>query len=88
MRQRMLAPWFQELVESKMCKAMGHCFDTRVIYGDTDSVMLTLGGTGGTASMEDAFAVGKEAWPCELATLPPSQLATSPKIRCPAVLNT
>lgn len=51
----------KELVESKMCKAMGHCFDTRVIYGDTDSVMLTLGGTGGTASMEDAFAVGKEA---------------------------
>ena len=45
------------LVESKLCKAMGKAFDARVIYGDTDSVMLTLGG----ASMTEAFVVGKEA---------------------------
>lgn len=45
------------IVESKLCTAMGKAFNARVIYGDTDSVMLTLGG----ASMTEAFSLGKEA---------------------------
>lgn len=45
------------IVESKLCTAAGKAFNARVIYGDTDSVMLTLGG----ASMREAFSLGKEA---------------------------
>eukprot|EP00438_Fugacium_kawagutii_P015769 Skav224432 [mRNA] locus=scaffold3233:42500:45183:+ [translate_table: standard] len=46
-----------DLVESNICTARGKAFNAKVIYGDTDSVMLTLGG----ASMKEAFSVGKEA---------------------------
>lgn len=48
----------KELVESNLSTARGRHCDARVVYGDTDSVMLTLGRT---LPIDDVFALGKEA---------------------------
>eukprot|EP00929_Paragymnodinium_shiwhaense_P022548 TRINITY_DN14374_c0_g1_i12.p1 TRINITY_DN14374_c0_g1~~TRINITY_DN14374_c0_g1_i12.p1 ORF type:complete len:654 (+),score=142.80 TRINITY_DN14374_c0_g1_i12:929-2890(+) len=45
-------------VESKFCQAVGSRWDAKVIYGDTDSVMITLGKD---TTLEEAFDFGKEA---------------------------
>ncbi|CAE8679199.1 unnamed protein product [Polarella glacialis] len=48
----------KELVEAGICRDRGKERDARVIYGDTDSVMLTLGKD---CSLQRAFELGKEA---------------------------
>jgi len=48
----------KELVESNLSGARGRECEARVVYGDTDSVMMTLGAD---LSMDKVFAFGKEA---------------------------
>ncbi|XP_003388637.1 PREDICTED: DNA polymerase delta catalytic subunit-like, partial [Amphimedon queenslandica] len=47
----------QKLIESKYCVANGFPYDTKVIYGDTDSVMILFGHD----NVTDSIASGKEA---------------------------
>jgi DNA polymerase delta subunit 1 len=47
----------KQLVESKYTIANGYQFDSKVIYGDTDSVMVKFG----VAGLEEAMKLGKEA---------------------------
>ncbi len=47
----------KQLVEAKYTIANGYPFDSKVIYGDTDSVMIKFG----VSKLEDAMALGKEA---------------------------
>lgn len=46
----------KSLVESKFSMACGYEHNSRVVYGDTDSVMIIFGG-----SLENAFLLGNEA---------------------------
>mmetsp|Transcript_155936 Transcript_155936/g.499937 ORF Transcript_155936/g.499937 Transcript_155936/m.499937 type:complete len:1220 (+) Transcript_155936:362-4021(+) len=48
----------RSVVEERFCVARGYPRDARVIYGDTDSVMVSLGKG---CEMSQAFAFGKEA---------------------------
>ncbi len=47
----------KQLVESRYVVANGYPFDAKVIYGDTDSVMIKFG----VATLEEAMKLGKEA---------------------------
>ena len=47
----------KELVLKKYTKENGYEFDSEVIYGDTDSVMVKFG----TADIKEAMRLGKEA---------------------------
>lgn len=47
----------KELVEKRFCLSNGYKHDARVIYGDTDSVMIKFG----PDQLEDAMKLGKEA---------------------------
>lgn len=47
----------KETVEEIYCKKNGFKFDAKVIYGDTDSVMVKFG----VDSVAEAMALGKEA---------------------------
>ena len=47
----------RDLVIEKYTKANGYEFDCKVIYGDTDSVMVKFG----TESIEESMRLGKEA---------------------------
>lgn len=47
----------KELVESKYTKENGYEHDAKVIYGDTDSVMIKFG----TSEVKEAMRLGKEA---------------------------
>ncbi len=46
-----------QLVEEKYCVANGYAHDTKVIYGDTDSVMVRFG----VDTVEESMRLGKEA---------------------------
>ena len=46
-----------KLVEEKYCVANGCPHDARVIYGDTDSVMVRFGGE----TVADSIELGREA---------------------------
>jgi DNA polymerase delta subunit 1 len=47
----------KQFVESKFTIANGYPFDAKVVYGDTDSVMVKFG----VNNLEDAMKLGKEA---------------------------
>lgn len=47
----------REYVLKKYNKANGYKFDSQVIYGDTDSVMVKFG----VPTIEEAMKLGKEA---------------------------
>jgi DNA polymerase delta subunit 1 len=47
----------KELVEKKYTKSNGYEHDCKVVYGDTDSVMVKFG----VKTIEEAMALGKEA---------------------------
>jgi DNA polymerase delta subunit 1 len=47
----------KQLVEEKYTIANGYQFDSQVIYGDTDSVMVKFG----VSTLEEAMSLGKEA---------------------------
>ena len=47
----------KQLVESRFNIANGYTFDSKVIYGDTDSVMVKFG----VNNLEDAMKLGREA---------------------------
>lgn len=48
----------RRVVEARFCREQGYDLDSRVIYGDTDSVMVSLGSG---CPLPRAFAFGKEA---------------------------
>eukprot|EP00928_Gymnodinium_smaydae_P049381 TRINITY_DN33127_c0_g1_i1.p1 TRINITY_DN33127_c0_g1~~TRINITY_DN33127_c0_g1_i1.p1 ORF type:complete len:1023 (+),score=215.96 TRINITY_DN33127_c0_g1_i1:250-3069(+) len=48
----------RQVVEAHFCRARGFDYDAQVVYGDTDSVLVSLGRG---RSLETAFAFGKEA---------------------------
>ena len=47
----------RQLVETRYCRSNGYSHDARVIYGDTDSVMVRFG----TGTVAESMEVGKEA---------------------------
>lgn len=47
----------QKLVEERYCKANGYTYDAKVIYGDTDSVMIRFGPT----ELAEVMNLGKDA---------------------------
>jgi DNA polymerase delta subunit 1 len=47
----------REYVLKRYNKANGYAFDSQVIYGDTDSVMVKFG----VPTIEEAMKLGKEA---------------------------
>lgn len=47
----------RNLIMEKFCTTNGYQFNSEVIYGDTDSVMIKFG----AKSMTDSFLLGKEA---------------------------
>lgn len=54
---RMMIDRSRELVESRYCMANGYSHDAKVIYGDTDSVMVRFG----TLTVAESMELGKEA---------------------------
>jgi len=66
----------KRLVESKFSKANGYAFDSEVVYGDTDSVMVRFGPEGdGAISLEEAMRLSAEAGEvCSGAFPPPVRL--------------
>ena len=54
---RMMIDRSRELVESRYCMANGYSHDAKVIYGDTDSVMVRFG----TSTVAESMELGKEA---------------------------
>lgn len=54
---RMMIEKSKQLVESKYCIANGYKHDSKVIYGDTDSVMIRFG----CDNLSDSMDLGKEA---------------------------
>ena len=47
----------RQLVESRYCISKGYSHDAKVIYGDTDSVMVRFG----VATVAESMELGKEA---------------------------
>ena len=47
----------RELVESRYCVANGYSHDAKVIYMDTDSIMVRFG----ACSLEESLRLGREA---------------------------
>lgn len=47
----------KRIVENKYCKKNGYKYDSHVIYGDTDSVMVKFG----TSDIAESMELGKEA---------------------------
>ena len=47
----------RQLVELRFCRKDGYLHDAKVIYGDTDSVMVRFG----TETVADSMKLGKEA---------------------------
>ena len=47
----------KRLVTEKYCKANGYEYDSQVVYGDTDSVMIKFG----TPNLEESMRLGEEA---------------------------
>ncbi|XP_028824417.1 DNA polymerase delta catalytic subunit isoform X1 [Denticeps clupeoides] len=72
----------KQLVESKYTVTGGYQADAKVIYGDTDSVMVKLG----VATVQDAMALGREAaeW-VSSHFVPPIKLEFE-KVYCPYLL--